>query len=115
MDILASFIGHDPRVHREFYHLSDEALQLARASKLFTLMDRGELARDQGKTLAQIDVSPDEIVECGEGSDEEEEEERMEKKATPKKKRKAQNDSGESDPEGFYISPKKKKKRRQEE
>ncbi|KAK3910780.1 Thiamine-phosphate synthase [Frankliniella fusca] len=49
VDILASFMGHDTRTHREFYRISDEALQLARASKFFTLLDRGELTLDQGK------------------------------------------------------------------
>ncbi|KAK3918526.1 Putative auxin response factor 20 [Frankliniella fusca] len=63
VDILASFMGHDTRTHREFYRNPDEALQLARASEFFTLLDRGELTMDQGKYLTDITVSPDEVVE----------------------------------------------------
>lgn len=38
LDILANFLGHDIRTHREYYRLPEESLQVAKMSKLlFTL------------------------------------------------------------------------------
>jgi len=39
MDQLANFLGHDIRIHREFYRLPDETLQLAKISKVLVAGD----------------------------------------------------------------------------
>lgn len=58
LDMLAKFMGHDIQVHRKFYRLPDETLQVARVSKLLMACnDGGHIA---GKSLAEIDVAPDE-------------------------------------------------------
>ena len=59
LDILAKFLGHDIRVHREFYRLPQETLQVAKVSKLLLASEQG-LNGLEGKTLDEIDVSVDE-------------------------------------------------------
>ncbi|XP_064648758.1 uncharacterized protein LOC135500969 [Lineus longissimus] len=63
LDILANFLGHDIRVHREFYRLPDETLQTARVSKLLIAMESGNFSTHQGKSLEEIVVNPEEEVE----------------------------------------------------
>lgn len=59
MDQLANFLGHDIRVHREFYRLPDSTLQLAKVSKLLMAMEKGQLKNLQGKGLDEIEINPD--------------------------------------------------------
>lgn len=59
MDDLADFLGHDIRVHRQYYRLPEETLQLAKISKVFLAMEQGQLANFQGKTLDEIHVDPE--------------------------------------------------------
>ena len=49
-------MGHDIRVHREFYRLPEETLQVAKVSKLLLAMERGELASLQGRNLDDVNV-----------------------------------------------------------
>jgi len=56
LDILANFLGHDIRVHREFYRLPEETLEVAKVSKLLLLMEKGDLSEMKGKTLDEIQV-----------------------------------------------------------
>ncbi|KAJ8389499.1 hypothetical protein AAFF_G00118890, partial [Aldrovandia affinis] len=60
MDQLASFLGHDIRVHREFYRLPEKTLQLAKVSKLLLALEQGRVAEFHGKTLDEIEIDPDE-------------------------------------------------------
>lgn len=85
---LATFLGHDLRVHKEFYRLPSGALQLARLSKIFTLMDRGQITAGKNLSLAELDVKPDDAVEDI-GSDVSEAEQDLEPPL--KKKRKVRN------------------------
>ncbi|XP_039455871.1 uncharacterized protein LOC116312804 isoform X2 [Oreochromis aureus] len=63
MDQLATFLGHDIRVHREFYRLPESTLQLAKVSKLLIAMEKGKLSDLQGKGLDDIAINPeDEVV-----------------------------------------------------
>lgn len=55
LDILAGFMGHDIRTHREFYRLPEETIQVAKVSKLLLLLESGQ--KLTGKTLSDIDVS----------------------------------------------------------
>lgn len=57
MDQLATFLGHDIRVHREFYHLPESTQQLAKVSKLLIAMEKGRLSDLQGKGLDDRDQS----------------------------------------------------------
>lgn len=63
LDILADFMGHDIKVHREFYRLSDEVVQLAKVSKFLVALEKGQLPKYQGKTLDDIEI-PDDNLDC---------------------------------------------------
>ncbi|XP_039519797.1 uncharacterized protein LOC120473826 isoform X4 [Pimephales promelas] len=56
LDQVADFLGHDIRVHREYYRLPEATTQLAKISKLLLAMEKGTLASLQGKTLEQIEI-----------------------------------------------------------
>ncbi|XP_014845934.1 PREDICTED: uncharacterized protein LOC106919823 isoform X1 [Poecilia mexicana] len=56
LDQVANFLGHDIRVHREYYRLPEATTQLAKISKLLLAMERGTLANLQGKTLEEIEI-----------------------------------------------------------
>ena len=57
MDILASFLGHDIRVHRQYYRLPEQTLQVAKVAKLLLAVDKGEIA--PGKRLEDFTVGPE--------------------------------------------------------
>jgi len=59
MDQLANFLGHDIRIHREFYRLPEKTLQLAKISKLLMALEQGRLAEFHGKNLDEITIGPD--------------------------------------------------------
>ncbi|KAL8608782.1 hypothetical protein ACOMHN_065519 [Nucella lapillus] len=69
LDALADFLGHDIRVHRQFYRLSEDTIQLAKVSKLLLELESGRLTRHTGKTLDEIQVDEEEEIQ----EDEEEE------------------------------------------
>ncbi|KAG1933792.1 hypothetical protein F2P79_020338 [Pimephales promelas] len=62
LDQLANFLGHDIRVHRQFYRLPEGTLQLAKISKVLMALDQGRLAEFKGKTLDDINIDPEENV-----------------------------------------------------
>ena len=70
LDALADFLGHDIRVHRQFYRLSEDTVQVAKISKLLLELESGRLARHKGKTLDEIQVDEKEEIQM----DKEEEE-----------------------------------------
>ena len=70
LDALADFLGHDIRVHRQFYRLSEDTVQVAKISKLLLELESGRLVRHKGKTLDEIQVDEEEEIQM----DEEEEE-----------------------------------------
>ena len=57
LDILAQFMGHDVRVHREYYRLPQETLQIAKVAKLLLASEKGE--KISGKRLEEIEVTPE--------------------------------------------------------
>lgn len=59
LDQLADFLGHDIRVHRQFYRLPEGTLQLAKISKLLMALEQGRLAEFKGKTLDDISIDPE--------------------------------------------------------
>uniref|UniRef100_A0AAV2JNT2 Uncharacterized protein n=1 Tax=Knipowitschia caucasica TaxID=637954 RepID=A0AAV2JNT2_KNICA len=60
LDQVADFLGHDIRVHRDFYRLPVPTMQLAKISKLLLSMEKGNLSGLQGKSLDEIQIE-DEI------------------------------------------------------
>ena len=54
LDLLAQYMGHDVRVHREFYRLPNDVLQTSKLAKLFLLMESGQLASQKGKSLDEL-------------------------------------------------------------
>lgn len=57
LDMLASFMGHDVRIHREFYRLPESTLQLAKVSKVLIMMEKGQISRFHGKSIDEIDIA----------------------------------------------------------
>ncbi|XP_009300147.1 uncharacterized protein isoform X1 [Danio rerio] len=60
MDNLADFLGHDIRVHRQYYRLPEGTLQLAKISKVLMAMERGQLSQFKGQNLDEIQIDPQE-------------------------------------------------------
>lgn len=58
MDDLADFLGHDIRVHRQYYRLPEGTLQLAKISKVLMAMERGQLSEFKGRNLDEIQIDP---------------------------------------------------------
>ena len=56
VDWLARHLGHDIRVHREFYRLHESTAELAKVSKLLLAVDSGEIKQMAGKSLTEINV-----------------------------------------------------------
>ena len=56
VDWLAHLLGHDVRVHREFYRLHESTSELAKVSKLLMAVDSGNIRDVVGKSLAEMTV-----------------------------------------------------------
>ena len=57
LDIVAKFMGHDINIHREYYRLPDDTIELAKVSKLLISLESGNLQQWKGKSLNSIQVS----------------------------------------------------------
>nr|CAI5856621.1 unnamed protein product [Callosobruchus analis] len=51
---LARHLGHDIRVHREFYRLHDSSIELTKVSRILLALERGEASKFAGKPLNEI-------------------------------------------------------------
>ena len=58
-DQLADFLGHDIRVHREYYRLPQGTLQLAKMSKVLLAMETGTLSQYKGQSRDDIAIDPE--------------------------------------------------------
>ena len=56
IEMLATFLGHDIKVHREYYRLPNETLQVAKCSKLLLAMEKG-VGEFSGKKLQDLDLA----------------------------------------------------------
>lgn len=69
MDMLASFLGHDIRVHTAFYRLPLDVMQIARVSKWLMATEKGHIGQCAGKGLGEITIDANDEVEleddCG--------------------------------------------------
>jgi hypothetical protein len=63
VDWLARHLGHDIRVHREYYRLHSATVELAKISKLLLAVEEGDASKWRGKSLDDIDLTPDELCE----------------------------------------------------
>lgn len=57
VDWLARHLGHNIRVHRDFYRLHESTIEIAKVSKLLLTVDQGETRKFAGKTLEEIDLN----------------------------------------------------------
>lgn len=55
-DWLARHLGHDIRVHREFYRLHENTVELTKVSRLLLAVDQGKAHTFAGKSLEDIEV-----------------------------------------------------------
>ncbi|KAL7881118.1 hypothetical protein SRHO_G00033720 [Serrasalmus rhombeus] len=55
MDQVAKFMGHDIRVHREYYRLSENTIQLAKMSKLLIAIEKGNHTY-LGRSLEELEL-----------------------------------------------------------
>lgn len=72
LEWLATHMGHDIKVHREYYRLPENTLQTAKVGKLLLAIENGAI-RHQGKSLEEIESVSD--IEEEEESDESDAEE----------------------------------------
>lgn len=56
LEMLATYLGHDISVHREFYRLPEHTTQLAKCGKLLTMIDEGKCQDFIGKRLDDINL-----------------------------------------------------------
>ncbi|XP_046562880.1 uncharacterized protein LOC124271755 [Haliotis rubra] len=63
LDALASFLGHDIRIHREYYRLREDTIQIAKISKILVELEKGTIQNIAGKSLAEIQMDVDESVD----------------------------------------------------
>lgn len=56
IDWLARHLGHDVRIHRDFYRLHESTLEIAKVSKLLLAMEKGDTSKLAGKTLSEIGI-----------------------------------------------------------
>ena len=56
LDWLARHMGHDIQVHREYYRLHESTLELAKVSKILSVVDEGNFSKYAGKSLNEIEV-----------------------------------------------------------
>ncbi|XP_071805818.1 uncharacterized protein [Asterias amurensis] len=57
LETLADFMGHDLRVHREYYRLPDTVQRVTKLSRLFLSLERGNLVSQHGKSLEELHVT----------------------------------------------------------
>ena len=61
---IADILGHDIRVHRQYYLLPQGTLQLAKLSKLLLAVEKGTLSQYNGQTLDDIEIDPEGMDTC---------------------------------------------------
>ncbi|RUS80545.1 hypothetical protein EGW08_011685 [Elysia chlorotica] len=112
LDQLCSFMGHDVRVHREFYRLPEDTLQLAKMSRLLIALDKGTVSSFKGQRLEDISLNVQDITKdlSGEEDEEEEEEEKQDEEGRTENKASNKDISGDSEESDAEFLPKKPRK-----
>ena len=62
-ELLADYLGYDVTVHREFYRLSEDTLNLAKVEKFLLALEKG-VSQYTGKTLNKIEINLSKSVIC---------------------------------------------------
>ena len=57
MGLLTQFMGHDIKIHRDYYRLPEDTLQLAKCSKIILLMEKGIMGDFARKSLSEVEIS----------------------------------------------------------
>ncbi|CAH1643209.1 unnamed protein product [Spodoptera littoralis] len=71
LDQLATFMGHDIRVHREYYRLPESTVQLAKISKILIASEKEKLHNFKGKNLDEININTNKISDDDESTNSE--------------------------------------------
>ncbi|KAH3877864.1 hypothetical protein DPMN_001743 [Dreissena polymorpha] len=56
LEVLARFMGHDINIHRSFYRLPQEIIEVARMGCLLTAFNKGTIGQFSGKSIDDIDL-----------------------------------------------------------
>ena len=56
VDWLARHLGHDIRVHRDFYRLHESTIEIAKVSKLLIAVDNGQTSKWAGKSRGEMSI-----------------------------------------------------------
>ena len=63
LEALATFMGHDKSVHHQYYRLPEDTMQLAKVSKILLQMEKGNMKVCKGKSLDDIEMISDEVID----------------------------------------------------
>ena len=63
LDSLASFLGHDIRVHRDFYRLPENTVQVAKIGKILMGLECGQISQFKGKSIDEIEMNAEDAIE----------------------------------------------------
>ena len=63
LDSLASFLGHDINVHRNFYRMPENTVQVAKIGKILMGLESGKISEFRGKSLDEIEMNAEEELE----------------------------------------------------
>ncbi|MEQ2233169.1 hypothetical protein ILYODFUR_019194, partial [Ilyodon furcidens] len=101
LEQVARFMGHDIRVHHDFYRQTDKTFQITKISKLLFAMEQGTGSL-RGKNLSTLDLS-----DCGEIPT-------PTSQSAQKKKKKQRREAGQIPTPTFQSTPKENKKQGRE-
>lgn len=59
LDVLATFLAHDIKIHREFYRLPEKTVILGKVSKILLAAEKGLIHKYKGKSLDEINIEDD--------------------------------------------------------
>ena len=62
-DALAKFMGHDIRVHRSYYELPENTMQLARMSKILHAVNEGKATSVSVRRLDEVDITEGKFID----------------------------------------------------
>ena len=54
---MASFLGHDINIHREFYRLPESTLQTAKVAKILLTLENNEMSQNAGQSLDNLNFT----------------------------------------------------------
>lgn len=57
LDWVAKHLGHNILVHRQYYRLQEDVVELSKVSKLLLMLDQGKIKDFVGKSLDDIDIN----------------------------------------------------------